>query len=117
MKPEDSKKEIPPNLKETYLLLKKGYHLAEIASTRKLSEAVISMQIETIIEFEPGVDINKLFQNLDLNLILAEIKKGFTDLKSLKERLNIEVSFPLLRIAAAKYKFSSSSSSKYQRAQ
>jgi ATP-dependent DNA helicase RecQ len=112
-----SKKEIPPNLKETYLLLKKGYHLAEIASTRKLSEAVISMQIETIIEFEPGVDINKLFQNLDLTYILDEIKKGFTDLKSLKERLNIEVSFPLLRIAAAKYKFSSSSSSKYQRAQ
>ena len=42
--------ELPTNLKETYLLLKKGMDLGAIASMRKLSEEIISMQIETIIE-------------------------------------------------------------------
>jgi ATP-dependent DNA helicase RecQ len=109
-------KEIPSNLKETYLLMNKGYDLAGIASMRKLSEAVISMQIETIIEFEPEIEVKKLFKNLNYDKIMEEIKKGITDIKMLKERLNDEVSFPLLRVALAKYKFTSSSSG-YQHAQ
>ena len=48
-------REMPQNIKETYILLKKGYPLNSIASLRNLSEAVISMQIETIIEYEPGI--------------------------------------------------------------
>ncbi|HSD63694.1 MAG TPA: HRDC domain-containing protein, partial [Ignavibacteriaceae bacterium] len=109
---------LPSSLKETYLLLKKGFKLPEIASMRKLSDAVISMQIETIIEFEPGIEIRKLFGSINYEKILDEIEKGVTDLKQLKEKLSDDVSFPLLRIAVAKYKSTSSpSSSKYQRVQ
>ncbi len=110
-------KEVPSNLKETYLLLKKGYNLAGIASMRKLSEAVISMQIETIIQFEPEIEIKKLFQSEDYSNIMEEIGKGITDIKKLKEKLNNKVSFPLLRVALAKFRFTSSSSSGYQRGQ
>ncbi len=110
-------KEMPSNIQETYLLLKKGYGLSAIASMRKLSEAVISMQIETIIEYEPAIAVEKLFGDIDYKKVMDEIKKGSTEIKILKERLKDEVSFPLLRIALAKYKFTSSDSSNYQRAQ
>ncbi len=110
-------KEMPSNIQETYQLLKKGYGLSAIASMRKLSEAVISMQIETIIEYEPGTAIEKLFGDIDYKKVMNEIKQGSTEIKMLKEKLNNEVSFPLLRIALAKHKFTSSESSDYQRVQ
>lgn len=108
-------KEIPGNLKETYVLLKKGYDLAGISSMRKLSEAVISMQIETIIEYEPEIEIKKLFGDIDYDQIIKKIKEGITDIKILKEKLGNKVSFPLLRVALAKFRFTSSSFSGYPR--
>ena len=108
-------KEIPQNINETYVLLKKGYPLNSIASLRNLSEAVISMQIETIIEYEPGINITNLVSEEDINVINSEIEKGFADLKDLKKRLPENISYPLIRIAVAKYKFTSGSfSSRYQ---
>ncbi len=95
---------LPQNIKETLTLLSKGYALKEISSLRQLSEAVVSMQIETIIEYEPQIDVRHLFDDDSLDLIYAEIKKGYTDLKDLKKRLPDKIIFPLLRIAVAKYK-------------
>ncbi len=103
----DTLKKIPSNIQETYQLLKKGYRLSAIASMRKLSEAIISMQIETIIEYEPDTMVEKLFGDVDYKKIMDEIKKGFTEIKNLKEILNNEVPYPLLRIALAKHKFTS----------
>ncbi len=114
---ESTLKEFPSNIQETYQLIKKGYGLAGIASMRKLSEAVISMQIETILEYEPGIEIEKLFGETDYNKIMNEINSGNTEIKALKEKLENKVSFPLLRIALAKHKFTSSDSSDYQRGQ
>jgi ATP-dependent DNA helicase RecQ len=112
----EEKQELPSSLKETFLLIKKGFNLTEIASMRKLSDSIISMQIETIIEYEPDIEIRKLFGDINYERITGEIKKGVTDLKDLKESLS-DVSYSLLRIAVAKYKATSPSSSKYQRAQ
>ncbi len=100
---------IPPNIKETFNLLKKGYGLKDIASLRKLSGAVISMQIESIIEYEPSVNISHLFEKNQLEMIINELKKGFDDLKELKKRLPDEITYPLIRIAVAKEKFRNSS--------
>jgi len=97
--------EIPNNLKETYKLLKEGYSLRDIASLRKLTESIISMQVETIIEYEPQIDISFLFSGDTLKNITEEIKKGYDDLKELKSRVVPEIGYPLLRIAAAKNKF------------
>lgn len=112
---DESKKEevksLAPFLSETLSLLKKRYSLKDIASLRNLSEAVISMQIETILEYYPDTDITHLLGNEIHQQILDEIKKGFKDLKELKSRLPKEVSFPLIRIAVAKIKASSPHSS------
>ena len=92
------KRNIPASIKETYNLLIKGYTLPDIASLRKMSEAIISMQIETIIEYEPSVDISKLFSGKLLEKIMNEIKKGYADMKELRKRLPIEAGYPYIRI-------------------
>jgi ATP-dependent DNA helicase RecQ len=98
---------IPQNIKETNNLLLKGYTLKDIASLRKLSEAVISMQIETILEYEPSTDTTQLFEGNSIELILNEIKNGYADLKELKKRLPQEITYPMIRIALAKYQATS----------
>ena len=51
-KPDEKKPSLPQNIIQTQKLIQKKYTLKEIAETLKLSEAVVSMQIETIIEYE-----------------------------------------------------------------
>ncbi len=98
------KKNMPGNIKETFGLLKKGYSLSDIASIRQLNEAVVSMQIETILEYEPEVKIDSLYDAGVLEEIFKEISKGYNNLKELKGRLPDNVTYPLIRIAVAKYK-------------
>jgi len=100
------KKSIPENIMETYKLLSKGYQLKDIASLRKLSEPVVSMQIETILQYDPEVDVSFLFPPSMLDKLTSEIKKGYINLKDLKNRLTEDIGYPLIRIAAAKYKAS-----------
>jgi len=101
----ETKGKVPKNIKETLSLLKKGYTLKDIASLRKLSEAVISMQVETIIEYQPDTDVRHLFEKEHFAIITNEIKKGFSDLKDLKKRLPDEIGYPMIRIAVAMDKF------------
>ena len=101
-KPE--KRIIPGNIKETLILLQKGYSLKDIASLRQLNEAVVSMQIETILEYEPDVKIESLYKNGLLEEIIREINKGYDNLKDLKQRLSENATYPLIRIAVAKHK-------------
>jgi ATP-dependent DNA helicase RecQ len=101
------KKEIPSNIKETYNLLTQGYDLKSIASLRKLDEAVVSMQIESIIDFNPAIDIKKLFPGNSYEIIAGKIKEGHSSLKELKQNLPNDISYPLIRIALAKEKSNS----------
>lgn len=101
------KRELPQNIVETKKLIQKKYTLKEIAETRKLSEAVISMQVETIVEFDPDADISSLIRKETLQTILEEVEKGFENLKELKERLPSQINYPEIRIAVAKYRASS----------
>jgi ATP-dependent DNA helicase RecQ len=96
------KSELPPNIIETKKLLDKKYTLKEIAETRKLTEAVVSMQIESIIEFEPETDVTHLFLKDIYEQILSEAEKGFEKIKDLKERLPSKITYPQIRIALAK---------------
>jgi len=101
------KRELPQNIVETKKLLQKKYTLKEIADTMKLSEAVISMQIETLIEFEPEIDISSLIEKETFQIIMSETQKGFENLKDLKERLPSQITYPEIRIAVAKFRASS----------
>ncbi|RPI73688.1 MAG: hypothetical protein EHM47_05555, partial [Ignavibacteriales bacterium] len=78
----------------------------DIAGLRKTSEAVISMQIESIIEYEPAIDVSNLLNTNELKKIFDEIEKGYDNLKDLRFRLNNSIDYPVLRIAVAKYKLS-----------
>jgi len=102
-----AKKKLPNNLSETYKMLSKKYTLREMAEMQKLTEAVISMQIETIIEFDPELDISYLVGKNNLEEIEKVYDKRNMNLKELKENLTQNIPYPLLRIAAAKLKFSS----------
>ncbi len=104
-KTETKKKQgLPSNIIETKILIEKKYSLKEIAETIKLSEAVISMQVETIVEFEPDIDISSLIKKEIIQEIIEEAKKGFEILKELKERLPSRITYPEIRIAIAKFR-------------
>ncbi|HEX9253281.1 MAG TPA: helix-turn-helix domain-containing protein, partial [Ignavibacteriaceae bacterium] len=93
---------IPQNILETYNLLQKKYSLQEIAKLRKLNEAVISMQIETIIGYLPETDVSSIISKDKMDLIFETYRKGIKGLKELKETLPKEFSYPQIRIALAK---------------
>ncbi len=93
---------LPSNIIDTYNLLLKKYSLPEIAKLRKLNEAVISMQIETIIGYLPGVDVSYILSKEELGLITEKYKSGITGLKELKKSLPNKYSFSQIRIALAK---------------
>jgi ATP-dependent DNA helicase, RecQ family len=95
---------LPKNIFDTFKLLKKGYNIKDIAATRKLSEAVISMQIESILSYLPDTSIDNLIDENSLQLIFKEIEKGFYDLKDIKSRLPENITYPIIRIAIAKKK-------------
>ena len=101
-------KSLPPSVNETLRLLKDGYSLNAISNIRKLSETVISMHVESILELNPELEINNLLSNEIINTINHELNKEFINLKYLKERLPNEITYPMIRITAAKFKVSSS---------
>ncbi|MEP0860136.1 MAG: RecQ family ATP-dependent DNA helicase [Ignavibacterium sp.] len=106
----DSEKLLPQNVQETLQLLKKNFSLKEISSIRKLDEAVISMQIETILSYYPEIEISSILGEEDLKIIETAMREGYENLRELKDKLNGKYSVPLLRIAIAKIKFRSSMS-------
>lgn len=95
-------KKIPSSIAETYNLMKGGYTLKDIASMQNLTEAVISMQVETILGFEPEVEIKNLIPAEIYTMINEKIKEGIIDLKELKNKLPAEVTYPMIRIVLAK---------------
>ena len=101
-------KNLPPSVNETLRLLKDGYSLNAISNIRKLSETVTSMHVESILELNPELEIKNLLSNEIINTISHELNMGFISLKDLKERLPKEITYPMIRITAAKFKVSSS---------
>lgn len=97
-------KKVPSNIVETYNLIQKGYSFNDIVALRKSNEPVISMQIETILEYNPETSIENLFTKKEIELIENEIKKGNVSLRELKKNLPEEISYAMIRIVLAKVK-------------
>jgi len=100
----ESGAKIPENLEKTYKLLKDKYSLEDIASLSKLPEAVISMQIESLFEYFPKLDISTLFKKHEIDLIEKAMKNGIFDIKELKQQLPAFISYGKIRIVLAKNK-------------
>ena len=94
--------EIAPKMAPFDDLLNKKYSLEDIASLTKLPEAVVSMQLETIIEYFPKTDITTLMKKHELELIEKEISSGITNLKEIKENLPGFINYAKIRIVLAK---------------
>jgi ATP-dependent DNA helicase RecQ len=101
---EKPKQTIPQTIIETLNLVNKGYSLKQICELRGLTEPVISMQVETILETNKDLDISKLVSENDFTLINNEILKGYFDIKELKERLPKTITYGMLRITISKIK-------------
>jgi len=99
---------LPSNIIDTYNLLLKKYSLQEIAKLRKLNEAVISMQIETILGYLPDTDVSSILTKEELGLITEKYNKGIIRLKELKKCLPNDYTYPQIRIALAKISHQSS---------
>jgi ATP-dependent DNA helicase RecQ len=101
-----SERKIPDNIVETYNLIKKGYHLNEISKLRNLDEAIISMQIETLISIIPELELEKTIPKEKIDAVKIFYDKGIMDLKIIKkkifEEMNLECSISEVRIALAK---------------
>ncbi len=95
---------LPESIKNTFALLQKKYSLEDIASLSKLPEAVISMQIETIIEYIPKTDITTLIKKHEIELIRKEILEGSSNIKEIKENLPSFISYGKIRVVLAKSK-------------
>jgi hypothetical protein len=82
-------------------LVQKKYKLEEIASLTKTPEAVVSIQIESLIKFDDSIEIKALFSGNELKLINEKIDEGLSTLKELKEALPSSISYGKIRIALA----------------
>lgn len=100
------KKNLPENILQVVELLKKKYSFEDISKLTKLSETLLSLQIESLISAIPDLDIDYLFSRDDLAEIEEKMNEGITELKKLKEALNNKINYSLLRIYLAKKKIS-----------
>jgi len=62
------------------------------------------MQIESLFEYFPKLDISSIIKKHELELIEKEIKKGIDDIKELKQLLPPFFSYGKIRIVLAKNK-------------
>lgn len=102
--PMREKKNLPQNVAETYNLLLKKYSLQQISAKRKLSEPVVSMQIETIIDMLGDIDISGLVSDERFEKIKKEFENGKRTLMELKTALPQNYTYPEIRIALAMLK-------------
>ena len=93
---------LPKNITSTYELVQKGYSLTDIASLMNVPESIVSIQIETIIEYMPELNITKLIEPKELEMITEEIKKGNRNLKEIKKLVPANISYAKIRVALAK---------------
>jgi ATP-dependent DNA helicase RecQ len=100
-----SEKHIPKNILQILELVQKKYSLSEISSLTKLSESILSIQIETLLGTKPELEIDHLYEKEELNKIRIKIDEGISDLKTLRQELDNKISYAKLRIALAKRKF------------
>jgi len=106
---ESSSSKIPKELLSLKNLILKGYSLKDIAMFKKIPEAVLAIQIENLIKFQPDINIDSLIEPTKKKLILRILKEGiFTELKEIKKELPASITYGEIRVVRAKFKASSS---------
>ena len=94
--------ELPKHISQTYSLMEKGYSLSEIVNLLRVTESIISIQIENILGYYPNQNIDLLFPKEEFDLIAGSILSEQDTLKEIKERLPNNISYAKIRIVKAK---------------
>jgi len=105
-----SKKEVqtsnlPRKSKLILELVEKKYSLEEISELAKISESLLSIQLEGLISMVPDLDISSLISKVELTEINAKIDEGISDVKELRNALEGKISYAKIRIALSKRSF------------
>ena len=101
---------LPKHITQTYKLVQKGYSLTEIANLLKLSESIVSVQLESIISYYPNDDYKALIPKSEFEVIKTSITDFGGKLKDIKERLPSNINYAKIRIVMALQAYSQSSS-------
>ena len=96
--------DIPEMYQETIDLIDKNYSIEEICEFKKLPEAIISVQIETILNYLPELKIDSLMKKNELKEIKNKIDSGMFKLKEIKSQISNNISYGKIRIVLAKCK-------------
>ncbi len=94
---------LPQHLTQIENLIEKGYSLKEISSLLRLPEAVVAIQIETLIQYNKDLNISRLIPLEKATKIKELLNSGYGDLKELKSELPNNFSYAEIRIVRAKY--------------
>ena len=97
-KEKNVKSKLPDNLLQTYELIGKGYTLEDIAKIQKLPVSLVSLQIESILEFEPEINYTTLFNPEELEQMEEMLKTGVNDIKELKQNLPGSIGYAKIRL-------------------
>ncbi|PID59849.1 MAG: hypothetical protein CR986_04725 [Ignavibacteriae bacterium] len=94
-------KKLPSHIFNTYNLLKKGYSLDDISRLLKLSDSIISIHIDSIVNFYPQEDYSKLVSKDEIKQIKDAINIYGDNAKILKSNLNTKISYGKIRVVKA----------------
>jgi ATP-dependent DNA helicase RecQ len=97
-------RDIPKNLSSTLDLVQKGYSLKSISNLLKSPESIVSLQIEALLDYDPELKIDDLFDEEEILMIKNEIDLGTNRLKDLKQKLPSAISYSKIRIVLSKYR-------------
>ena len=92
---------LPKHISQTYDLVIKKYSLHDISKLLKLPESIVSIQIETIISFYPKLDFHSLITKEEFENIKKNILELSEDLKTIKNRVDKNISYSKIRIVKA----------------
>jgi len=97
------RKALPENLSFLRTMLEKKYSLQDISRITKLPSAVISLQIESLLEYDNQLDIHNIIKPKIIKKVSDVIEKNRTaNLKELKSLLPNDISYAEIRIVKKK---------------
>ncbi len=101
--------DLPKHIVQTYKLVTKGYSLKEISNLLKLPESIVSLQIESIVGYNPKGNYEKLIPKNEFDEILEKIEDLNEDIKEIKQKLSSKISYSTIRVVKAIFAASVSS--------
>lgn len=96
---EKKKNSLPDNLTNTISLINKSYKFEDIVNLTKLPESIVYLQIETIHSYSPEINLSKLLNKKEWDLINASVNSTkWESIKEIKEALPTKISYAKIKL-------------------